>query len=109
MRLLEHYGLSFTPLLRSAVRFKYRLKVTLDERAILPRRGFTMIQHIFRGGTHFGRDIVVIQLRALLPARCTHILPSDACALHPFYTLLPQFDRKRCGSALTRAALSLSS
>src|SRR2546425_896227 len=88
-------------------RFEYRFEVALDERPILPRRAFAVLQHILCGTYGFVIDSAVIQLRALLPAGLFNVGPANAGAAHAFYSLLLKPDRESGGCAFIGAPLAL--
>src|SRR5437773_5313827 len=88
-------------------RFTYRFEVTLNDRPILPRRAFAVLQHILCGTYGFVIDPAVIQLRALLPAGLFNVGPANAGAAHAFYGLLLKPDRESGGCAFIGSPLVL--
>src|SRR5438093_3143459 len=89
-------------------RFEYRFEVALEDRPILPRSAFAVLQHILCGTYGFVIDPAVIQLRALLPAGLFNVGPANAAgAAHAFYSLLLKPDRESGGCAFIGAPLAL--
>src|SRR5438128_11926320 len=90
-------------------RFEYRFEVALDERPILPRRAFAVLQHILCGTYGVVIDPAVIQLRAFLPAGLFNVGAAHAGAAHAVYSLLLKRDRESGGCALIGEPLALLS